>query len=104
MEFLPKLDGCDFSGKPVALFGLGDQEQYPDHVLSAMMDLYESFHSAGAVLVGGSSIEGFEFNSSRAVKEGRFVGLALDQHLQHLPTDQRIDNWLDEVTPLLLEV
>lgn len=73
MEFLPKLDGCDFSGKPVALFGLGDQEQYPDHVLSAM-------------------------------KEGRFVGLALDQHLQHLLTDQRIDNWLDEVTPLLLEV
>ncbi len=102
LEFLPALEGCDFSGKRVALFGLGDQEEYPEHFLSAMMDLYEFFSSAGAELVGGSTTEGFTFNSSRAVVGGRFVGLALDQHLQHLLTDERIDRWLDEVTPLLL--
>ncbi|MET0066015.1 MAG: flavodoxin [Candidatus Thiodiazotropha sp.] len=101
LEFLPSLEGCDFSGKRVALFGLGDQEQYPEHFLSAMMDLYESFSAAGAELVGSSPTEGFEFTSSRAVVEGRFIGLALDQHLQHLLTDERIDTWLDEITPLL---
>ena len=103
LEFLPKLAGRDFSGRPVALFGLGDQEQYPDHFLSAMMDLYAFFTDAGASLVGSSPVEGFEFNSSRAVLDGRFVGLALDQHLQHLLTDDRIDSWLDEVAPLLAE-
>lgn len=36
--------------------------------------------------------------------DGRFVGLALDQHLQHLLTDARIDAWLDQVLPLLLAV
>jgi flavodoxin I len=102
LEFLPKLAGRDFSGKRVALFGLGDQEQYPDHFLSAMMDLHLCFSRAGAEMVGGSPTAGFEYNSSRAVVGDRFVGLALDQHLQHLLTDQRIADWLDEVVPLLL--
>lgn len=101
LEFLPKLAGRDFSGIRVALFGLGDQEQYPDHFLSAMMDLHQFFTAAGAELVGGSDTDGFTFNSSRAVVDGRFVGLALDQHLQHLLTDERIDAWLDQVVPLL---
>ncbi|MET0091636.1 MAG: flavodoxin [Candidatus Thiodiazotropha sp.] len=101
LEFLPGLEGCDFSGKRVALFGLGDQEQYPEHFLSAMMDLHQSFAAVGAELVGSSPTEGFEFTSSRAVVDERFIGLALDQHLQHLLTDERIDTWLDEVTPML---
>lgn len=102
LEFLPRLGGRDFSGMRVALFGLGDQEQYPDHFLSAMMDLHLFFSEAGAEMVGGSPTAGFEFNSSRAVVGDRFVGLALDHRLQHLLTDQRIDDWLDEVVPLLL--
>jgi flavodoxin I len=102
LEFLPQLKGCDFSGRRVALYGLGDQERYPKHFLSAMMDLYEFFRDAGAELVGGSETAGFEFTRSRAVLDGRFVGLALDQHLQGLLTDQRIENWLDEVVPLLM--
>lgn len=103
LEFLPQLQEVDFSGKRIALYGLGDQELYPGHFLDAMMDLYEFFNSAGAELVGSASTEGFEFTHSRAVVNERFIGLALDQHLQHLLTDQRIDEWLDEVVPLLLE-
>lgn len=103
LEFLPRLAGNDFSGIRVALFGLGDQESYPDHFLNAMMDLHDFFSAAGAEIVGGSPTAGFEFNSSRAVVGDRFIGLALDQHLQHLLTDQRIDDWLDEIVPLLLE-
>jgi flavodoxin I len=102
LEFLPTLAGRDFTGIRVALFGLGDQEQYPDHFLNAMRDLYDFFSAAGAEMVGGSASAGFDFKSSRAVIGERFVGLALDQHLQHLLTDQRIDDWLDEVVPLLL--
>jgi flavodoxin I len=101
LEFLPKLKGKDFSGIRIALFGLGDQEQYPGHFLDAMMDLYEFFVAAGAEIVGGCSTEGYQFTHSRAVLHDRFVGLALDQHLQQLLTEARIDAWLDEVTPLL---
>jgi flavodoxin I len=104
LEFLPQLDGKDFSGTRIALFGLGDQEKYPTHFCDAMMDLHSLFSKAGAQMLGGIDTGGFEFKRSRAVVDGRFVGLALDQHLQSLLTDARIDAWLDEVLPLLLEV
>ncbi len=68
------------------------------------MDLYKLFGDAGAALIGGMATDGFEFRRSRAVQDGRFVGLALDQHLQHQLTDERIEAWLDAVLPLLLEV
>jgi flavodoxin I len=103
LEFLPQLQGVDFTGKRIALYGLGDQELYPGHFLDAMKDLYEFFSAAGAEMVGSSSTDSFEFTHSRAVVDGRFIGLALDQHLQHLLTDQRIDDWLDNVLPLLME-
>jgi flavodoxin I len=103
LEFLPQLEAADFTGKKIALFGLGDQEQYPEHFLDAMMDLYQVFSEAGATMVGSSAIEGFEFVSSRAVINDQFVGLALDQHLQHLLTDQRIDDWLEQILPVFDE-
>jgi flavodoxin I len=102
LEFLPRLAGLSFSGTRVALFGLGDQEKYPTHFCDALMDLHGFFAEAGAELVGGIDTDGFEFKRSRAVVDGRFVGLALDQHLQHLLTDARIETWLDEVLALLL--
>lgn len=32
------------------------------------------------------------------------MGLVLDQYLQHLLTEDRIDSWLDEVLTRLLDV
>ena len=103
-EFLPKLAGRNFTGTRVALYGLGDQGTYAKHFCDALMALHRFFGDAGAELVGGIDIDGFEFKRSAAVVDGRFVGLALDQHFQHLLTDARIESWLDEVLPLLLEV
>jgi flavodoxin I len=103
LEFLPGLQGQDFTGKRIALYGLGDQEEYPESFLDAMRDLYDAFTAAGAELIGSSPTEGFEFKKSRAVEQGQFIGLALDQHLQHLLTDQRIEAWLDTVVPQLME-
>lgn len=103
LEFLPQLQGLDFSGRRIALYGLGDQEEYPETFLDGLRELHDFFSAAGAELVGSSPVAGFEFTHSRGVVDGRFVGLALDQHLQHLLTDQRIEAWLDEVVPLLCE-
>ncbi|MCP5413027.1 MAG: flavodoxin [Chromatiaceae bacterium] len=104
LEFLSQLAGRDLSGRRIALYGLGDQEEYPAHFLDAMRELHDFFSAAGAEMVGGFNTDGFQFERSRAVVGGRFVGLALDQHLQHLLTDERIDAWLDEVVPALVVV
>ncbi|ESQ08545.1 MAG TPA: flavodoxin [Chromatiaceae bacterium] len=102
LEFLPRLAGQDFTGIRVAVYGLGDQEIYPKHFVDGMMALHSHFAGLGAEMVGDWPIAGYEFKRSKAVRDGRFVGLALDQSLQPGLTDARIAGWLDLVVPKLL--
>jgi len=98
-EFLPQLEGVDFTGKTVALFGLGDQVGYSENFLDAMGALYQFVVERGAKVVGATSTEGFEFDSSEAVVDGKFVGLALDLDNQSGLTDERVNNWLKQIAP-----
>jgi flavodoxin I len=102
-EFLPGLDSVDLSGTTVALYGLGDQEKYPERFADALLLLYRPFREAGARLIGDWSTEGYTFGDSRAVVNGRFVGLAIDHHSQPSLTEGRIDAWLAQVEPTLLQ-
>lgn len=100
-EFLPRLEGLDLSGKRVALYGLGDQVKYPDEFVDALADLYDAFLARGATLVGRWPAAEYSFKQSRALLDGEFIGLALDQHNQGLLTEARIDAWLAGLEPLL---
>jgi flavodoxin I len=102
-EFLPQLEDLDFTGKRIALYGLGNQEKYTSTFADSLIHLYEFFLQRGAEIIGSWDTEGYSFEKSLSVVDGRFVGLILDQQAQPLLTDQRIDDWLAEVTPLLLE-
>lgn len=101
-EFLPQLQGKDLSGKVVALYGLGNQEKYPDRFADAMAAVYGCIKAGGATVVGAWDTAGYTFETSKSVVDGRFVGLALDQNSQALLTDQRIDAWLEMIGPALL--
>ncbi len=101
-EFLPELSAMDFSSKTIALFGLGDQEEYAHEFVDGLGILYEKFDSLGANFVGSWSLEGYEYEISRAELDGEFVGLVLDQDNQAELTPQRLEKWLGEVKPLLL--
>ena len=91
---MPKLAGHDFSGKKVAIYGLGNQKSYPVEFVDAMFYLYEQFKQCGATLIGAWDTEGYNFKRSKAVVDDRFVGLALDQENQKELTNQRLDAWL----------
>jgi len=93
-EFLPKLAGHDFSGKTVAIYGLGNQKGYSKDFVSAMIFLHDSFKQCGATLLGASSTDGYTFKQSKAVVDGQFVGLALDQENQKDLTPSRLSAWL----------
>lgn len=99
-EFMPNLVGADFSGKTIALYGLGDQVGYPDNFVDAMGMLYDAFADCGAKFVGFTSTAGFEFNSSKASLGDQFVGLVLDEDNQKELTDQRLQAWLTEIAPM----
>lgn len=101
-EFVPLLDDCDFSGKRVALFGLGHQERYASRFASSLIQLYKVFYGRGADIVGRWSTEGYFFEHSDSVIDGQFVGLVIDQRSQPQMTDERLRIWLSQVSPFLL--
>jgi flavodoxin I len=96
-SFFPKLHGADFRGKTVAFFGLGDQVIYADYFLDAMGILYDEFAARGATTVGAWPDEGYEYSYSRAVRDGVFVGLALDADNQDDLTASRVTTWADQL-------
>lgn len=100
-EKVADLEEADFSGKKIALFGLGDQEGYPDEFVDGLGELNEIFSSAGAEIVGAWPNEGYEFNSSAALDGDEFVGLVLDLDNQAHLSDERIAAWLDIIKPEL---
>lgn len=97
-EFLPTVAGADFSGKTVALYGLGDQEGYPGHFVDALGFLYDAFADAGATIVGMTSKEGYEFKKSKALLGDQFVGLALDEDNQKELSEGRLIAWLESIS------
>jgi flavodoxin I len=102
-EFLAQFEAADFSGKRVALFGLGAQERYSDRFASSLLRLYEVFKGFGAEIVGSWPTDGYTFDHSAAIVDGRFVGLVIDARTQGMYTDERIEAWLQTVKPFLLE-
>ncbi len=98
-EFLPTLAGHDFTGKKIAIYGLGNQKSYPDEFVDAVFYLAEQFKQCGATLIGDWSTAGYTFNASKAVVDGRFLGLALDQENQKQLTAERLSSWLNSLAP-----
>ncbi len=95
--FFPELDNVDFSGKLVAYFGTGDQIGYSDNFQDAMGILEEKISELGGKTVGLWSTDGYDFSESKAVKNGKFVGLALDEDNQSDLSDERIQSWVTQL-------
>lgn len=93
------LKGTDLSGKTVAIFGCGDAESYSDTFCGAMKEIYDA--AQGANILPGVSTDGYTFDDSEAVVDGKFVGLALDDVNEDDKTEERIDAWLEAIKPAL---
>lgn len=91
------LKGADLSGKKVAVFGCGDSAGYSDTFCGGMKELYEAAQAAGATMIGEVSTEGYTFDDSDSVVDGKFVGLALDDVNEDDKTEERIDAWLPTI-------
>ncbi|MEO1131338.1 MAG: flavodoxin FldA [Cyanobacteria bacterium J06639_1] len=95
--YFEELDGIDFSGKKVAYFGTGDQVGYSDNFQDAMGILEEKISEQGGTTVGFWPTEGYDHDDSRAERDGKFVGLALDEDNQSDLTDERIKTWVQQL-------
>ena len=96
-EMIPEIESLDLKDKKVALFGLGDQIGYPDNFVDGLGILADAFEKAGAILVGFTSAEGYSFNRSRALRDGKWCGLVIDIENQAKLTDKRIADWCEQL-------
>ncbi len=96
-EFVPALEDLDLSGKVIAIFGLGNQVEYPENFGDAVGIMAELVQERGAKLVGQTSAEGYNFESSRALIGDKFQGLLLDQETQPRLSKDRIEKWVNEL-------
>jgi len=96
-EFVPALEEMDLKNKKIALFGLGDQKGYAENFLDGVGIMAEILEAQGAVLVGFTSTEGYEFESSRALRKDQFAGLAIDYENQGSMNKQRVAAWTEEL-------
>lgn len=93
-----ELDDIDLTGKMVALYGMGDQYGYPDTYVDAMGILSEKVMERGAEPAGFWAVDdSYELEYSKAVTDGVFVGLALDDENQGDLSEQRIQAWVEIV-------
>ena len=94
MEVIGK---ASLAGKTVALFGCGDSVSYADTFCGGMATICKAVCDGGANVIGAVSTDGYTFDASEAVVDGKFVGLALDQDNEGDLTEGRIETWLNEI-------
>lgn len=94
---LPMLDKVDWSGKKVALFGLGDQMSFGDSYIDGVRDIYDRVTAHQVPVIGEWRIDGYQHSGSRAVIDGQFIGLALDADNQAEMTPQRVREWCKQL-------
>lgn len=95
--FLGNLKGADLNGKIVALFGLGDSSSFSDTYCDAMGTIYSELQGTGCKFIGAVSTDGYSYDSSTAVVDDKFVGLALDEMNEYDQTDSRMDAWIESI-------
>ena len=111
--FLDKIKTRDLSGKTVALFGCGDMhaamgdgeisvsggdsESSPDTFCNALGTIYEELQPTGCRFVGAYEPQDYAVTYSGVCRDGKFVGLAVDELNEDDKTAARTDRWIEAV-------
>ena len=101
-SFFETFKTIDFTGKTVAIFGLGDQVGYGEYFVDGIGTLGNVVLENGGHLIGAWTTEGYNYDESSATFEYEdnqyFMGLALDEDNQKELTDERLTKWLQDIT------
>lgn len=93
-DYISKLKSADLNGKKVAIFGCGDSSSYSDTFCDAMRKIYDVVKDKGCEVIGQVSTEGYTYDDSESVVDGKFVGLPIDNDNESDMTSERISAWV----------
>ena len=97
-DYFEEFKQIDFSGKTVALFGLGDQIGYSEFFVDGIGILAEVVLENGGNIIGHWPREGYDFDESKGLmNEEYFYGLAIDEDNESDLTFQRVEKWVEQI-------
>ena len=76
--------------------GVGDQEVYSDTFCNGIAAIYQKVSKQGKI-IGQTSTDGYTYDDSEAVVNGKFVGLIIDEVNQEDLSNDRIQNWVNTI-------
>merc|ERR1712039_848291 len=92
------LPEMDFTGKKVAIFGVGDSAGYGDNYCDAAGELYDCFTEKGAKVYGMTpSDAGFDYTESKSVRDDKFVGAVFDEDNYGDESEARANAWVEQL-------
>jgi len=95
--YYDEIQDLDISGKKVAVFGLGDQISYSENYADATGELHDVFKDLGCEMMGYTSMEGYEHEASKSVRNNKFCGLLCDMVNQDDLSEGRVKNWVAQL-------
>ena len=95
--FLDKLGKEDLSGRRVALFGCGDSASYPDSFCDALAEIRDGLEATGCTFVGALDAAEYDGCTSRICRDGKVIGLAVDDGASEAVSDARMEKWIAAV-------
>mmetsp|Transcript_7106 Transcript_7106/g.10405 ORF Transcript_7106/g.10405 Transcript_7106/m.10405 type:complete len:331 (-) Transcript_7106:204-1196(-) len=92
-----EMQDLNIAGKQVAVFGLGDQISYSENYADASGELHDVFEDLGCKMMGYTSQDGYEHDSSKAIRGDQFCGLLCDEVNQDDLSEERVQNWVTQL-------
>jgi flavodoxin I len=94
-DYFEEFKQIDFTGKTLALFGLGDQIGYAEYFVDGIGILAEVILKNGGKIIGYWPKEGYEYLKSKAeLNKEVLYGLALDEDNEDNLTQERCEKWI----------
>ena len=99
-EYFEEFKTIDFTGKKIAIFGLGDQLGYEEWFCDGVGILAETIMKNGGQSIGWTDIDetyDLDEKPKSMYNDHCFYGLCLDEDNQPELTQQRLEKWITQI-------
>jgi len=96
-DLIDEIKDVDLSGKPVAVFGLGDSGSYGDNFCDGIEELNSTFAAAGAKMIGYVDSGSYSHSESKSDQGGKFLGCPFDEDNESDQSEERAAAWVEQL-------
>ncbi len=96
-DFINGIEELYLPGKAIAIFGCGD-ETMSTTFGAALGEIYKRMQKTGANFIAPFNTDGYNYQDSPAVVDGKCIGLLIDEINHADLTEAKIKAWTDEIT------